>query len=45
MNTIEKLAWAPIAAFDFVNILLTQNDATVGTTPKDVVCTHRQATR
>ena len=45
MNTIEKLAWAPIAAFDFVNILLTQNDAKVGTTPKDVVWTHRQATR
>ena len=44
VNTIEKLARAPIAAFEFVNILLTQNDAKVGATPKDVVWTHRQAT-
>jgi polyhydroxyalkanoate synthase subunit PhaC len=44
MNVIERAARAPMAAFEFANILLTQNDAKVGTTPKDVVWTHRKST-
>jgi polyhydroxyalkanoate synthase subunit PhaC len=34
----------PIAALEFTNILLTQGDAKVGVTPKDVVWTHRKTT-
>jgi polyhydroxyalkanoate synthase subunit PhaC len=42
MNVIERLARAPVAALEFANILLTQGDATIGATPKDVVWTHRK---
>jgi polyhydroxyalkanoate synthase len=44
MNVVERAVRAPVAAFEFINILLTQNDAEVGTTPKDVVWTHRKST-
>jgi polyhydroxyalkanoate synthase len=44
MNTVERLIRAPVAALEFFNILLTQGDATVGATPKDVVWTHRKTT-
>jgi poly[(R)-3-hydroxyalkanoate] polymerase subunit PhaC len=44
VDAIERLARAPIAALEFTNILLTQGDATVGATPKDVVWTHRKTT-
>jgi polyhydroxyalkanoate synthase subunit PhaC len=44
MNVIEQAARAPMAALEFINILLTQSDAQVGTTPKDVVWTHRKST-
>jgi polyhydroxyalkanoate synthase subunit PhaC len=44
MSVIDRAVRAPIAALEFVNILLTQNDAKVGTTPKDVVWTHRKST-
>jgi polyhydroxyalkanoate synthase len=43
-GTIEQLARAPRAAVEFANILLTQDDAEVGVTPKDVVWTHRKTT-
>lgn len=44
MSVLEQLTRAPTAAVDFANILLTQNDAKVGTSPKDVVWSHRQTT-
>lgn len=44
MNVIERVARLPVAALDFTNILLTQGDAQVGVTPKDVIWTHRQTT-
>ncbi len=44
MSTVERVLRAPLAALEFTNILLTQNDAEVGVTPKDVVWTHRKTT-
>ena len=44
VNRLEQLARAPVAAVDYANIILTQGDAPVGTTPKDVVWTHRKTT-
>jgi len=44
MNLVEQLSRAPAAAIEFANILLTQDDAKVGATPKDVVWTHRKTT-
>jgi len=44
MNVVEQLVRAPVAAVQFANILLTQDDAKVGVTPKDVVWTHRKTT-
>jgi poly[(R)-3-hydroxyalkanoate] polymerase subunit PhaC len=44
MNPLAQLARFPAAAIEFTNILLTQNDAEVGCTPKDVVWTHRKTT-
>ncbi len=44
MNPVEQFARAPAAAVEFANILLTQNDAQVGISPKDPVWTHRKTT-
>jgi polyhydroxyalkanoate synthase subunit PhaC len=44
VNAVERLTRAPFAALEFTNILLTQGDAKVGVTPKDVVWTHRKTT-
>src|SRR3954454_20534267 len=44
MNVLEQVARTPVAATEFLNILLTTEDAAVGTTPKDVVWTHRKTT-
>ena len=44
MNPVEQLIRAPGAALEFTNILLTQDDVPIGTTPKDVVWTHRKTT-
>ena len=44
MSAVERVLRAPLAALEFTNILLTQNDAKVGVTPKDVVWTHRKTT-
>jgi polyhydroxyalkanoate synthase subunit PhaC len=44
VSTVAQLARYPVAAIEFANILLTQNDATIGATPKDVVWTHRKTT-
>jgi polyhydroxyalkanoate synthase len=41
---IEQLARTPAAAVEWFNILLTQGDAEIGTTPKDLVWTHRKTT-
>lgn len=44
MNTLERIARMPLASLEFTNILLTQGDSKIGTTPKDVVWTHRKTT-
>jgi polyhydroxyalkanoate synthase len=44
MSVVEQLVRAPVAAVEFANILLTQNDAKVGISPKDPVWTHRKTT-
>jgi polyhydroxyalkanoate synthase len=44
MTAFERLARAPIAALEFANIVLTESDAPIGQTPKDVVWTHRTST-
>jgi poly[(R)-3-hydroxyalkanoate] polymerase subunit PhaC len=44
MNPLKQVARAPVATLEFANILLTQDDAVVGATPKDVVWTHRKTT-
>lgn len=44
MNLLERTLRAPVAAVEFANILLTTDDAPIGTTPRDVVWTHRRTT-
>ncbi len=44
MNPVAQLARTPAAAIEWFNILLTTGDAEIGTTPKDVVWTHRRTT-
>lgn len=44
MSTLERIARMPLATLEFTNILLTVGDTKVGTTPKDVVWTHRKTT-
>jgi polyhydroxyalkanoate synthase subunit PhaC len=44
VNVIERVVRTPFAALEFTNILLTQGDAKIGVTPKDVVWTHRKTT-
>jgi len=44
VSAVEQLARYPVAAVEFANIILTQGDATIGATPKDVVWTHRKTT-
>jgi polyhydroxyalkanoate synthase subunit PhaC len=44
MTPFERIARTPIAALEFANTILTERDAPIGTTPKDVVWTHRKTT-
>jgi polyhydroxyalkanoate synthase len=44
VKALQQLIRTPVAAVDFANIILTQGDAAVGTTPKEVVWTHRKTT-
>jgi len=44
MNALEQMGRAPIAALEFANIVLTERDAQIAVTPKDVVWTHRTTT-
>jgi polyhydroxyalkanoate synthase len=44
LSVVDRVARTPLAALEFANILLTQSDAQVGATPKDVVWTHRKTT-
>lgn len=44
MSVVERVLRAPLAALEFTNILLTQDDVQVGVSPKDVVWTHRKTT-
>jgi len=43
-GALKTLARLPVAVTEFSNILLTTQDAAVGTTPKDVIWTHRKVT-
>jgi polyhydroxyalkanoate synthase subunit PhaC len=44
VSAVERIARTPVAALEFANVLLTQDDAAVGTSPRDVVWTHRATT-
>jgi hypothetical protein len=44
MNALERMGRSPIAALEFANIVLTERDAQIAVTPKDVVWTHRTTT-
>jgi len=44
VTALERLARTPIAALEFINIVLTERDAPIGTTPKDPIWTHRTTT-
>jgi polyhydroxyalkanoate synthase len=44
VTAVDQLARFPASAVEFANIILTQGDAPVGVTPKDVVWTHRKTT-
>ncbi len=44
MSALEQMVRAPRAAVEFANILLTQDDAEIGVTPKDAIWTHRSTT-
>ena len=44
MSAVEQLSRYPVAAVEFANIILTQGNAPIGVTPKDVVWTHRKTT-
>ena len=44
MNVIERTVRFPVNALEYANILLTTDDAKVGSTPKEVVWTHRETT-
>ncbi|MBV9818333.1 MAG: alpha/beta fold hydrolase [Solirubrobacterales bacterium] len=44
MSSIERLVRTPAAAFEFANILLTTDDATLGASEREAVWTHRGIT-
>lgn len=44
MSVIDRALHFPVNALEFTNILLTTDDARVGTTPREVVWTHRETT-
>jgi polyhydroxyalkanoate synthase len=44
MNPLQQLARAPAAAIEWANLILTQEDALIAATPRDVVWTHRKTT-
>jgi polyhydroxyalkanoate synthase len=44
VSALGELTRYPVAAVEFANVILTQGDATIGATPKDVVWTHRKTT-
>ncbi len=44
MSAVRQLVRAPVAALEMANIILTQDDATIGATPKDIIWTHRKTT-
>jgi polyhydroxyalkanoate synthase len=44
VNPVRQLVRAPVAAVEMANIILTQGDAPLGMSPRDVVWTHRKVT-
>lgn len=44
MSARESAPPLPLAALQFTNMLLTRDDAEIGSTPKDVIWTHRNTT-
>jgi poly[(R)-3-hydroxyalkanoate] polymerase subunit PhaC len=44
VSAVERVVRFPVNALEYTNILLTTEDAVVGSTPRDVVWTHRETT-
>jgi polyhydroxyalkanoate synthase subunit PhaC len=44
MSALERLTRGPLAAVEWTNLILTQDEALIGATPRDVVWTHRKTT-
>jgi polyhydroxyalkanoate synthase len=44
VNPLERLVRSPVAALEFANIVLTEDEARIAVTPKDPVWTHRSTT-
>jgi polyhydroxyalkanoate synthase subunit PhaC len=44
MSALDRVMRAPIAALETANIMLTTDDAAIGSTPREVVWTHRKTT-
>jgi polyhydroxyalkanoate synthase subunit PhaC len=44
VSAVERVVRFPVNALEYTNILLTTDDAVVGSTPRDVVWTHRETT-
>jgi polyhydroxyalkanoate synthase subunit PhaC len=44
MSAADRLVRFPTAAVEWTNLILTQDEAMIGATPKDVVWTHRKTT-
>ena len=42
MTPLQRITRTPIAALEFANTILTERDAPIGQTPKDVIWTHRK---
>ena len=44
MNPVQQLVRVPAAAIEWANLILTQDDAQIAATPRDVIWTHRKTT-
>ena len=44
MSPVRSIARLPASAIELANIMLTVEDARIGSTPRDVIWTHRKTT-
>jgi polyhydroxyalkanoate synthase subunit PhaC len=44
VSTLDRIIRTPVATLEFANILLTQDEALIGQTPRDAIWTHRRTT-